>query len=420
MVSPHWNKLLLVLLALSIQLVRAQPGLVSKGKLNLSGWNPHKHPVISLDGEWLFFYNELLQEQEIKSRSQSAVASFSIPWNEQLIAGSMLSGRGCATYYAEVYLQGIKDSMALEVPAVYNSYALWVNGSLTSTNGKVAAHEEDMEPFWRPTTVPLTASGDTLRIVFQVANFQLKRGGSIIPMRLGLHQSLFGIRRFQKMSTEFIVISLFTIIVFCLLTFLISKRKTALYFSLFAVFFCVRSLFSDLYLYQDYLGTIPWQLAVRIEYATMPVIAMTSVLFVSAIYPLDIRKSAKTFLLISNLLLLISIAVAPVSAFSQLLVIFQIMGITVALYCTYVIARAAVHERMGAWLSAVGTFMFALVFIYNILIYMSIFEFNPLITNIGYITAFIFNTAALVYRDDVTIREEGVLRYSDLYEDANP
>lgn len=410
--------LVIIIINVFALMAGAQPGLVSKGKLNLSEWATTSNPVISLDGEWAFFYNELLQYSEIQKREAAVFALFSVPWNEQTIAGKNFPAKGCATYYAELYLPSLPDSLALEVPAVYNSYALWVNHELICTNGKVAAQKESMIPNWRPLTVSFKPTHDTLHIIFQMANFQSNRGGSIIPMRLGLSSVLKGIRKMQEISAEFMVVSLFIISTFCIAIFLFTGRKPALYFSLFSLFFCVRALFSDLYLYHDYMSNIAWHLAVRIEYATIPALAVTSILFVTSIYPHEVKKSAKIFLLTANVLLLSSIAMAPISFFSELLVVFQVTGLTVAIYFTYVIARAALNERIGAMLSAAGTVMFALVFIYNILIYLSAFEFNPLITNLGYIIAFLLNTIALVYRDDSTIHNEGILRYADLYEDS--
>lgn len=68
---------------------------VVRGKLDLRNWNPDTQPVVSLDGEWIFQWEQLLTWNELANGSKT-YADFSTPWSEQLINGNKLPNNGFA------------------------------------------------------------------------------------------------------------------------------------------------------------------------------------------------------------------------------------------------------------------------------------------------------------------------------------
>lgn len=391
---------------------------VIQGKLDLRQWNKDKQAIVPLDGEWRFCWNELIQWEEIQKRKDVPFITFSRPWNEQLVDGAQLPGVGYATYAAEVLLPDGMDSLALEVPAVYNSYALWANDKLVSVNGKVGTQEKEMTPEWRPQTVKLKNLGDTLRLIFQVANFQTARGGPASSIRLGTVEHLFGIDSANILSNRLLIAFFLVLTTAFLVAYLIATRYIMLlYFSGLALTFAIRFMFSDKYPYYDFGLSISWETAAKIEYTSVPLMVIFGVLFISSIYPIEFKRYIRVSFLVIHLILLLFTFLATPAILSQLLFLIQICSLVFLIYVIYAIVRALIYERAGAWVSTLGIAIFALAGIYNLFTYLYFMELNRIVIHTCYTLAMILNAFSLWYRTPIRIKQEeqNILRYSDLY-----
>lgn len=383
--------------------------------MDLRRWDTGHDKVVSLNGEWFFQWNALAQWNEI-SRGYS-YAQFPVPWNEQAIDGKELPGIGFATFAVEVLLPHEMDSVAIEVPAVFNSHALWVNDQLICTNGKVGISEETQLPEWRPQTVKVRTDHGSLRIVFQIANFQTARGGCAEPVRIGSVDTLLGMHAIYHGSSKVLVIAFSVIGISFLVIFLITLRRNVLYFSGLTLSFALRFMFSDRYSYYDFGISLPWEIAAKIEYITVPLLVVWGVLFISSIYPLEFKRPVRISFLVINVLLLIAIIIAKVSWLSQLLLVIQLAALSVTLFVIYATIKAAAYERTGAWLSVAGIAMFAVAAVYNLFTFLYVLELNRIIIHSCYALGLIISALALMYRTPMQIMEEekSILRYSDLY-----
>lgn len=393
---------------------------VVKGKLDLRTWKAEQG-IVSLEGEWLFTWNALLQWDEIDPR-KAALISFSRPWNEQLVNKAELPGTGFATYAAQILLPSWADSLALEVPAVYNAHELWVNDNLVCANGKVGTSETEMTPEWRPLTVKLKDIGDTLRIVFHVSNFHTSRGGPASAMRLGTIDELMNATDAYKLSARSLIIFFVALALLFFIFFVLSPNHIMLlYFSGLALTFGIRFLFSDYYPYYDFGIRLPWLLAARIEYISVPLMTTLGILFICSIYPLDFNRRVRVAFLVINLILIFFICLAPPSILSELLLLIQICTFAFLIYVIFAVSRALIYERPGAWLTAVGIVIFALAGIYNLFAIFYFMELNRIIIHSAYTLAMIMNALSLLYRTPIRIRQEeqNILRYSDLYNPEN-
>jgi hypothetical protein len=388
--------------------------IVKHGKIDLSDWDIDREPVKALNGAWAFYWNELLQAEDIYQKPAERFIQFSMPWNEQPIAGEKIPDKGFATYYAEVILPPGTDSLAIEVPAVYNSYELWINDEKVSSNGKVGRSKESTIPMWKPVTCGIRRP-DTLRIVFQVANFHHVRGGSIAPIHIGKAEELFKKDAAQVMSAKILVISCLVLCLYGMALFFFTQRVPAGYFGALVTAMAIRAMFSDPYLFHRYIPDISWIIAVKIEYITVPLLSITGILFVSSIYPMEVRKASKYFFMVVNIIFCIPILAAGPEFFSKFLIVFQAMAVAEAIYCFYVIIKAIVNERIGSWLSCASIVILVLVVFYNLLVYLLVFELNYFIISAGYLLSFILTAAAIYYRSSDKIEAEGMLKYSDLY-----
>lgn len=390
---------------------------VERGKLDLRQWDAAETPVLSLDGEWAFRWNDLIQAKDFDRLAFKSYARLSRPWNEQFIDGEELPKNGHASYYLQVYLPPNTDSVSFDVPAVFNSYAFWVNGKLICSSGKVGESKETTEPRWMPQTVVVPTPGDTLDIIFHIANYQDTRGGCAEVMRIGKASYLPALNsRFN--TSGIVLIILFAVTgLMCISDFVIRRYKSFLYLGLFSLAFMIRFLFSDLYFYQHLGVNFSWLTAAKIEYMTIPLILLSATFFMSAIYPQEFRRASVYFFSVLNVILMLFVLVASSAWFSSLLTVLQVVGLAFILYVIYVLIKAIIYQRTGAWISTLGLIVFAMVGFYNIYAFITISDLNRVVIHAGYFIALMLNAASLFYRTPVRLfsEEQDILRYNDLF-----
>jgi hypothetical protein len=125
---------------------------------------------ITLNGEWLFYWNQLLE-----SPAQINQAGLKVPvpkiWTKYDINGKSYPSAGFATYQLTVLLPKNAGLLRISMPEVYTSYKLTINGQVVSTNGRVGKKASDSEPQWQNKDVDLQLGADTLNMLLQISNY---------------------------------------------------------------------------------------------------------------------------------------------------------------------------------------------------------------------------------------------------------
>lgn len=394
---------------------------VVRGKLDLRNWNPDTQPVVSLDGEWIFQWEQLLNWNELANGNKT-YADFSTPWSEQLINGNKLPNNGFATYGMEVILPMGTDEISLQVPAFFNSYLLWINDVLICSNGTVGLNKTEEVPEWKPQSVSVKLQSNIAHVVLQISNFQDTRGGAAQVIKISKGTKLIHVSARDNVTGSIVFFIFLAAGVVGILVYYISRQRNILYYSLVAVTFSIRFLFSDMYLHYDIIPfEIPWGTVVRIEYATVPLIVIWSVLFLAGQYPNEFKKPIRGFFLLAGMLFFILTVFIGFQFISQLLLFIQVTSLAFLVYSIFAIISALLYERVGAWLSALGLAIFVLVGFYNIAIIVSGGELNRIVIYLGYTVALILNALSLLYRTDARISREvsNKLSYSDFFLDSD-
>jgi len=355
------------------------PGKMEMGRLDLRDWDGNKQSVISLDGEWLFQWEKLLTWDDLII-GKKTYAEFSTPWNEQFVNGSKPSNNGYATYGAEVILPLGMDEISIQVPAFFNSYSLWINDMLICSNGTVGVSKEKEVPEWRPQSVSVKLQSNIVHMVIHISNFQDTRGGATQAVKISSGTTLISAEARDKVTGPIMFLVFLTVGVVCIMIYYLSRQPNVLYFSMVSIAFAIRFLFSDMYLYYDLLPfDIPWDLAVRFEYATIPFIVGWSTLFVSGQYPHEFKRPVRVFFILTSVLFFVLTTLIGFEFISQLLLFSQVTTLAFLVYAIIAIINAMLNNRVGAWTSAIGLALCVSVGFYNIAILLSGGEINRLI-----------------------------------------
>ena len=73
------------------------------GVLDLRNWNSDLEPVISLDGNWEFYWNELYSDSSQVTIKQDYI-NLPSSWNNRIINDQKLNGSGFATFKLKILL----------------------------------------------------------------------------------------------------------------------------------------------------------------------------------------------------------------------------------------------------------------------------------------------------------------------------
>jgi 7TM diverse intracellular signalling len=381
------------------------PKMIS-GKMDLRHWDFATQGEIKLEGSWTFYWKRLLPPSKAGTVRSKDYMEFPAIWNDQSSLYAKLNGQGFATYTADILIHPSVQLLSLQLPDFYSSYRLWVNGKEVAGNGLVGTSRRNSEAQWLPHTVVFPAS-EILHLVLQVSNFQHHKGGCNDHIYLGAADQLFK-KREEAVITNVILFGglIFIGFFFVILYLFFRSEKAALYFAAICITWAVRSVFTNLYLFINWFPGFDWELGAKIEYLTLYLTMMWSVLFVAKLFPEDTNSKVKYAMLILNSVFILLTLATPAFTYSSLLKVYMVVAWIILSYVAYIVLMAILYNRKGAWFSALSIFMGVVMFSYDMLTHSEVIDSNPFLFNVGYITIFLLNATAFAYQLSQTIKSK--------------
>ncbi|NJM25771.1 MAG: 7TM-DISM domain-containing protein, partial [Bacteroidia bacterium] len=322
------------------------------------------------------------------------------------------------TYVLHVVLPTGRPELSIEMPQLYNSYHLWADAKLIASNGNVGSNSANTKPYWLPQTVGLPATGDTVLLTLQVANYHHHTGGIREPILIGDTDAL-RTKRSWELGTSLAQACLLLMegLAFIVLFLQERKKRMMLYFGLLCVTWALRALFSNLYVGVHLMPGLPWTLVVKTEYLTLFFAMIWSLLLVSQLFPALTNKLIRNILVIVNLVFATITLVTNPLTFTQWLNVYLAVVAIVIIYAVSIILRALLHDQRGVWPLIASILMGIVMFAYDLVAYKGVLPLNMLVLNIGYIAIFIFLTITLLIHLEVIKVESSstMLTYDDMY-----
>ena len=377
---------------------------MERGVIDLRQWDFEKQGEVKLNGSWHFSWKQLLSPSEINKANSKDYFEFPSVWNGKSSVYEKLSGQGFATYSADVLFDSTVSVLSISLPDFYCNYILWVNGKRLASNGKVGTSRKDSEGQWLPLTVIFPVRESTLHFVLQVSNFQHNKGGCNDDIYLGLPEQQYQKRELAVISNIILFGGLGLIgFFFVILFFFFRHEKAALYFAAICITWAIRSVFTNLYLFINWMPNFDFELGAKIEYLALYLTATWGVLFVSNLFPEDTNQKVKNVMLILNSLFILVTLATPAFTYSMLLSAYLVLVWIILCYVAFVVVMAIIYGRKGAWFSVISILLGIIMFSYDLLTFTEFLNFNPLVFNIGYITIFLLNATAFAYQLSQTI-----------------
>ena len=377
--------------------------LAQKGILDLRNTDLSKTPV-SLNGEWRFYWKQLLQPGAVVPVSNDFIQYPSL-WKGQQVNGQTLSSQGYASYTLTILLPKEKPRLALKIPDVYSSYKLYANGNVFYQNGKPAATADKAAPFWTTEVVVLPPNLDTLRLILQVTNFWHSKGGTYKEIIIGDKQQLL-LKHHRDTAIDLLLAGcLFMGGLFFLGLFVFARKdKIILYFSLFCIISSYRMIGTDLYVLHSLFPDLNWLFSIRVEYLALVIGVALFSQYTRMLYPKDnipvVMQAVIWFCLIYAGIILIT----PPVIFSSLLIIFLCVMFLYIAYAFYVYIQAVRHRRSGSIYALLSSGVMLLVYFIVNLQYFNLIPEHKVIVFAGYIAFFFLQSLVLSHRFSETLR----------------
>ncbi|RYF42968.1 MAG: response regulator [Comamonadaceae bacterium] len=333
-----------VLLVLAPSAAQAATGapLAKAGTLDLSGWDFERDGIVSLDGDWAFFWKRWLRPQDAQSVPGEWL---DVPHEWNAVAGS---SRGYASYRLHVACRQTAG-LALALPMQHSAMALYVNGRLLASQGKPAQEASEYRPSATLQTVSLDGQACPLRIVAHVANFDLVRGGIVRSLQMGT-QAQLAHRREQAIARSLLALGGVFLVGLLSVTFFLWRRqdRTPLYFGLFCLSFGIGMGLSGERALQVFFNPPGFEFHMKLLFINWFAGMALFPLFLRSLYPRELPLWALRAVLGFSLAGLLLALCTPVRIFAYSSFALQAGAAIVAVGMAGVLVLAWRHRQRGA------------------------------------------------------------------------
>ncbi|MGH4140338.1 diguanylate cyclase [Clostridium sp.] len=326
-----------------------------KGVLELSNWDFNKDGYTSLNGQWEFYWQQLLSPNDFaNSKPLPSYIDMPVEWNKY---NKTYNSSGYATYSLTIKLnEKYKNTLlGVSVPSMLSSYKLWINGDLFSSNGIVGTSSSSETPAAKPITSYFMNNNDSVHLVLQVSNYNFRNGGTWDKIYLGT-QAQMASKREASIALEFFYFGVLLIMgLYHLWLYSFRTNDTSkLYFGSLSIILSLRALIVGNNYFLTIYDNLSYNWALKLEYITFyaGVYFMLSYIYVifKDNYSNIIRKGCK---LLCVLFIAITIFISPLLA-SKFLLYFQISTLLMIAHAAYIILKACRRKKRRTLIMAVG------------------------------------------------------------------
>jgi signal transduction histidine kinase/CheY-like chemotaxis protein len=360
---------------------------------------------IPLNGQWIFYWNQLLGPQ-IPASAKGEAMDFPFLWSGLKYHGEKLPSTGYATYQLTVLLPDKPWPFRIALPEVFTAYRLYVNGKEQASNGKVGTSKESYVPYWEHKTIDLSEGSDTVNLVLQIANFDHSKGGIIKSITIGKKSII----RLDRQRTEAIDMMLTGCLfmggLFFLGLYLLGSRdKAILLFSLYCIVYSYRIIGIDNYELHTILPDMSWYITVRVEYLALFIGIGLFGLYTRYLYPDDVNKKVINTVVLICSTFAVAATTLPPMYFTQLINPFLVVMLFCLFYTPYLYILAYRNKRPGSTYALLSSFSLTIVFTISILNFWELIPPLQIMSFFGYMGFFFLQSLTLSHRVSFVLKK---------------
>ena len=325
--------------------------------------------AVPLQGRWAFHWQKQLTPQEW-SLSQATWFDLPATWDKLGASEKVYPGKGFATFTAK--LINLPDGIrwGVVIPEQSTSFRLFINDNLVAEGGIAGVSASSTKPYSGNQYVELGELPPVSQVTWHVSNFHHANGGPWQALRIGPYHEL-GLEFTRTTFDQTLVMALALLTcLFLMVQFSIDRRdKASALLAGFALIIAVRiGIIENQALYQ-LLGTLPWQLHVRLLYFTMLTAAPVVIYWQHYIFPQELPRRIARRVLYVFIPPIISLFLLPSVWFTEMLMLFQFMITMVIGLYFWSLFNVVLHKRSGGYYIVIGTFLLTVCALHDMALY---------------------------------------------------
>ncbi|MDQ0167205.1 ATP-binding protein [Bacillus horti] len=157
-----------------------------KGVMDMTGWDQEQHQLVRLDGEWEFYWNQLLLPEQFAEGNREPLNSSFMPvpstWNDREVEGQSLPATGSGTYRLKLVNLPADNVYAIKKTNIRFASTIFVDGEKLLEDGRASIDPASYETGNSTQISMFAAQGNELEIIVHVSNHNYINGG--IPVSL--------------------------------------------------------------------------------------------------------------------------------------------------------------------------------------------------------------------------------------------
>ncbi|KGA81705.1 histidine kinase [Lysinibacillus fusiformis] len=383
------RKLLLIFIVISIVVIGLTTQLLNNespnapkavaGVIDLRQYDLHENTV-SLDGEWDFIPDKLLNYSEFDSYHSYLVNVPSL-WSRYKLDDQTFTSLGSGTYRLKVLINHTDAILGIKTGNIRMSNAIYINEKRIGQSGEPAENSTYVQQ-----NVPYVAyfspDKDELEIIIHVANFDYASGGGIIgSVFIGDQESIGKLRESSLFYDLITIAAFFTMFIYFAGSYLYAKLEIEqLYFSLFCFMVGLYSISHGEKVLMELLP-ITYESLIRVQIISSIGSGIFMLLyFYHALQQIAYKKFVKVLCMIG--IVLSATVMLPISISSYLQAVYSIYILINIFYLLYIQTIAIFKRLVGAiylWISTMAILIYMVVATLNLNINLEIYSLPPLL-----------------------------------------
>jgi len=335
-----------------------QQKIAQGGVIDFSNWDLSKDGAVRLDGQWKFYWDQLLEPNELQAVEHKDVVLVSVPnsWDKYKNRNEKCCDYGYGTYELNMKIKDLGGQYALKLPYIPSSYKLWVDGELISSNGVVAKRRFETIPSPLSKTVCFKPKGDEVKIVLQVANFKYRKGGILESIYMGTSDQIQRINYNRLAKELFFSGAILMIGLYILMTY--RKDKSAIYFGVGCLGLAIRNVFSGEYYILYLFPKLSWLIVLKIEYLSFYATFIAFMVFIHFLFPQELGKRFLKLTTAVGTIFSLIVLITPPLIFTNTLITYEVYSVMVMFYVMYSLIKAIKIKRQNALPMVIGATIF--------------------------------------------------------------
>ncbi len=331
--------------------------IASEGIIDLSDWDFEKDGSVLLNGEWEFYWNELITPEDFKNNKYSPTyVKVPKPWNTYLDENNQpYPAKGYTTYRLKIITSPKQKKLCVRLTEIRDAYNLWIDENLVIAHGKVGKDKSSMIARIDASLTSFELENGQAEILLQVSNFRSAKAGLIRKsILLGTESSIQNIRA-KSIASVWFLIGCYLIIGISHLYFFQMRRRImgALYFSILCFFSMVRVMTTGdkLLIYWTDIST---ELNSKLAYLSIYIIVLFFFEYLRVLFPKEFPKRAIRFITGGCTALVIFTLFAPNDLNNWGTPFFQGLLVFSTILLIYALTKVLIRKRRGGVILTIG------------------------------------------------------------------